>query len=448
MHCAFDKEKLSAYYDGELAAGEKGEVERHIASCSECLRDLGELKSAALLIKELPRLRAPKSIADGVSRDIQAAGKVHSLAKVRRILLWASSAAAGLFIVVNALYLTSQRSAPSLASPAPPVARALAKADPARPTDPQPVEQNRFADETKQDKESGLAQGNASRRQDALRKDSGEAQEKRGAGAPAEEAKKVDAFKGRSEQAAPEAPKPLVGVKPEPTTPAPTAPSAPPAPTPVPAGKPAGAQPLAEGAKPAAAAVVAEKAAKEVELDRASDQKSKLASAAAPAGGSSDLPPVQFNVMTTQLAKARPRIEESLKKMNLQLPPPGAASGKAPRNREAENTIVLELTDAQLLRLRDELEKPGDSRMVTATPVEPVLPGFRAGGLYGKKDASGGKVPAPVPAPKDKDGREEDPSSLKAAEAAPAPRRKVTLHLVEATKLPPAEGDAVPPQKN
>jgi len=157
---------------------------------------------------------------------------------------------------------------------------------------------------------------------------------------------------------------------------------------------------------------------------------------------------VQFNIMTTQLAKARPRIEDSLKKMNLQMPPSGAASGKAPRNREAENTIVLELTDMQLLRLRDELEKPGDSRMVTATPVEPVLPGFRAGGLYGKKDASGGKVPAPVPAPKDKDGREEDPTSLKCAEGVPAPRRKVTLHLVEATKLPPAEGDAVPPQKN
>ena len=90
MNCAFDKEKLSAYYDGELAVGEKAEVERHIASCSECLRDLGELKSAALLIKELPRLRAPKTIAEGVSREIQAAGKVHSLARFRRILLWSS----------------------------------------------------------------------------------------------------------------------------------------------------------------------------------------------------------------------------------------------------------------------------------------------------------------------------------------------------------------------
>ena len=59
MNCAFDKEKLTGYYDGELEAAEKAEVERHIASCSECLRELGELKSAAILVKELPRLRAP-----------------------------------------------------------------------------------------------------------------------------------------------------------------------------------------------------------------------------------------------------------------------------------------------------------------------------------------------------------------------------------------------------
>src|SRR5688572_891593 len=106
MNCAFDKEKLTGYYDGELEAAEKAEVERHIASCSECLRELGELKSAALLVKELPRLRAPRSIAEGVSREIKSAGKVHVLAKVRRNVLWASAAAAALFIGVNVVYFS------------------------------------------------------------------------------------------------------------------------------------------------------------------------------------------------------------------------------------------------------------------------------------------------------------------------------------------------------
>src|ERR1041384_8491576 len=96
MNCTFDKEKLPGYYDGRLDSAEKAEVERHIASCSECLRELGELESAAILVKELPRLRAPRSIAEGVSREMQAAGKVHNFAKMRRTVLWASAAAAAL----------------------------------------------------------------------------------------------------------------------------------------------------------------------------------------------------------------------------------------------------------------------------------------------------------------------------------------------------------------
>src|SRR5262247_2674383 len=113
MNCAFDKEKLTGYYDGELEAAEKAEVERHIASCSECLRELGELKSAAILVKELPRLRAPRSIAEGVAREIQAAGKVHSFAKVRRTVLWASAAAAALFIGLNLIYFNARDKSPS-----------------------------------------------------------------------------------------------------------------------------------------------------------------------------------------------------------------------------------------------------------------------------------------------------------------------------------------------
>src|SRR5215831_18571906 len=127
MNCAFDKEKLTGYYDGELQAAEKAEVERHIASCSECLRELGELKSAAILVKDLPRLRAPRSIAEGVSREIQAAGKVHDFAKLRRTILWASAAAAALFIGLNVMYFSTAEkssSAPVAASaPPPPVAK-------------------------------------------------------------------------------------------------------------------------------------------------------------------------------------------------------------------------------------------------------------------------------------------------------------------------------------
>ena len=113
MNCAFDKEKLSGYYDGELDAAEKAEVERHIASCSECLRELGELKSAAILVKELPRLRAPRSVAEGVRKEIQVAGRVHSFARARRTVMWAASAAAALFIGINLIYFSSRSGTPA-----------------------------------------------------------------------------------------------------------------------------------------------------------------------------------------------------------------------------------------------------------------------------------------------------------------------------------------------
>src|SRR4030095_4773327 len=139
MNCAFDKEKLTGYYDGELEAAEKAEVERHIASCSECLRELGELKSAAILVKELPRLRAPRSIADGVKKEIQSAGRVHSFARARRTLMWAASAAAVLFIGLNLIYFTASpdRKPAEVASKAVSAAPALGRAMPAEEPAPE-----------------------------------------------------------------------------------------------------------------------------------------------------------------------------------------------------------------------------------------------------------------------------------------------------------------------
>jgi anti-sigma factor RsiW len=116
-HCPFDKEKLTGYYDGEVYAAGKAEVEDHISSCSECLRDLGEIKSAAILVRDLPRFRAPRPIAENVAREIAIAGRVHLLDRFRRRLLWGTAAAAGLLVVANVIYFREQgRSVPSMAS--------------------------------------------------------------------------------------------------------------------------------------------------------------------------------------------------------------------------------------------------------------------------------------------------------------------------------------------
>jgi hypothetical protein len=124
MSCAFDKEKLTGYFDGELEPAERSEVERHIAACSECLRDLGEIKSAALLVRGLPRHRAPRSIAESVSREIAAAGGAARFRVLRGTLLWATAAAAALLIAVNVVFFAgvSKRRAPEAASARPPSA--------------------------------------------------------------------------------------------------------------------------------------------------------------------------------------------------------------------------------------------------------------------------------------------------------------------------------------
>lgn len=440
MNCPFDKEKLSAFYDGELAAAEKAEVERHIASCSECLRDLGELKSAALLIKELPRLRAPKSIAEGVSREIQAAGKVHVLSKFRRTVLWASAAAAGLFVVVNAMYLTGARreAPPELAvrPSASPMAKVVAPAE-SGPSKDQ-------ANEMESDR--ALARDKEARGQAEPEKKSVEGGVRRDA-KPFEEAKKLEAAPSRpadkfgdakpgdtlAKDAAPAAPTPAPATAAP--APAPVAPVAEPKPAAAPSALPA--KPSPEAA-PAARKELAEAAAK------ADVEKAKVAVV-------QPLPPAQFNVVTTQIAKSRPRIEESLRKMGVPLP----AQTRAARNRETENTLVLDLTDAQLVALRDELEKSNDARLVAAPAaqgaVDPVLPGFKSGGMFAKKEAaSGGKAasaPPPAPPAKErelKDGKDAD--EAKPAEAPVEPKRRVTLHFVESRTLPAA--DAEPARKN
>lgn len=104
MSCTYDKEKLTGYFDGELDAAEKVEVEKHISACSECLRELGEIKSAAQLVRILPRLKAPASVAQAVTREIAPARRVDSLARYRKSILWTFAAAAALLVVANVAY--------------------------------------------------------------------------------------------------------------------------------------------------------------------------------------------------------------------------------------------------------------------------------------------------------------------------------------------------------
>lgn len=454
MNCAFDKEKLTGYYDGELDAAEKAEVERHIASCSECLRELGELKSAAILVKELPRLRAPRSIAEGVSKEIQAAGKVHSFAKFRRTLLWSAAAAAGLLVVLNVVYFAGKTSdpGPAVATGAPSAAPVVGRAQPAE--DPGALRrESASARESAKDAEAARPvqereQMERGRKAEARKNTLGAADEKKvaesQAGKRAEPAPMPEAAGRDKDRALTGAPaKAEEKARSAAPTAEPAKPAAPPAPAaPAPTVK----------ARPAEAP--ADKAPQKKEFDglagaKLDEMKAKKIAGAPPAA---DAGPTHLTLASTQMTKSRSQVEESLRRMGAlpPLPPGGMPKGGTRATRE-ESVYLVELTDAQVARLRAELEKPGTAVLVTGRPEDPVMAQFRRGGMFeAKKEsavASGGAGAAKKPA----DSRQPDSKQeSKDAEDAPAakafaegaaekpaePRRKFVLHLMEVPSLP------------
>jgi len=54
-------EVLSSYLDGALSAREQATVQRHLASCPACARNLQTLQQTVSLLKELPRIAAPRA---------------------------------------------------------------------------------------------------------------------------------------------------------------------------------------------------------------------------------------------------------------------------------------------------------------------------------------------------------------------------------------------------
>ena len=70
MACGFDKGLIAAYYDGEADPAERAEVERHVASCPECARDLADMKELTGRLKSLGRAAAPATLAPAVAKEI------------------------------------------------------------------------------------------------------------------------------------------------------------------------------------------------------------------------------------------------------------------------------------------------------------------------------------------------------------------------------------------
>jgi len=98
MSCGFDKGLLAAYYDGEADPAERAEVERHVASCPECARDLADMKVLSGRLKGLGRASAPAALAPAVAREI---GVRPPSSASPRWTGWSLSAAAALFLAIG-----------------------------------------------------------------------------------------------------------------------------------------------------------------------------------------------------------------------------------------------------------------------------------------------------------------------------------------------------------
>ena len=62
--CAEAREEFSALLDGELDSDELDGLQRHIAQCSDCLRELDGLKKVSDAYETLPEVDAPDGLID------------------------------------------------------------------------------------------------------------------------------------------------------------------------------------------------------------------------------------------------------------------------------------------------------------------------------------------------------------------------------------------------
>ncbi|MDE3078158.1 MAG: zf-HC2 domain-containing protein, partial [Chloroflexota bacterium] len=58
-------ELLSPYLDGQVTAGERRQVERHLAACASCREELGSLRQVVALVRQLPQQPLPHSFTLG-----------------------------------------------------------------------------------------------------------------------------------------------------------------------------------------------------------------------------------------------------------------------------------------------------------------------------------------------------------------------------------------------
>jgi len=102
MNCADVRDEFSALLDGELEPETRERVERHLAECTECLRELGKLKELDELYRTLPRESAPEDLESRIHAALRLDSNIVRLRRPRfeRRSLWPMLAAAAVLVIV------------------------------------------------------------------------------------------------------------------------------------------------------------------------------------------------------------------------------------------------------------------------------------------------------------------------------------------------------------
>jgi FecR protein/Putative zinc-finger len=97
--------RLARYHDGQLAPADAQSVERHLARCARCRRELDEIRFAAELVRQLAVRTAPSSLWPAIE-DALAAPQSRSFMPVLR---WAAASLVAIVVIGAGAYWYASR---------------------------------------------------------------------------------------------------------------------------------------------------------------------------------------------------------------------------------------------------------------------------------------------------------------------------------------------------
>ncbi len=117
--CAWARQVIEAYLDGDLTADEAARLESHLSGCQACAEELALAKRLNLALRDLPEQRCPDRIADAV---LDRVGKEPRAARrpagwYPRVWRPAALAAMLLLVAITALVIKGAKPPPPTVTP-------------------------------------------------------------------------------------------------------------------------------------------------------------------------------------------------------------------------------------------------------------------------------------------------------------------------------------------